>query len=56
MGALLAIPLTLTVKELLPIFTGEPAAVQRSDVAVGVGGVTPTLPDSSSKPSAYADR
>ncbi len=56
MGALLAIPLTLTVKELLPIFTADLAVAQRGDVPVGVGAVTPTLPDASSTPSAYADR
>jgi len=56
MGALLAIPLTLTVKELLPIFVGEPAAGPRGDVPVEVGGITPALPDSSSTPSVYADR
>lgn len=54
MGALLAIPLTLTVKELLPILVGEPASVQPVDVPVGVGPFTPGLPDK--PPSVYADR
>jgi AI-2 transport protein TqsA len=56
MGALLAIPLTLTVKELLPVLTGGPAGDQRGDVPVEVGVITPTLPDAKSTPSIYADR
>ena len=39
MGALLAIPLTLTVKELLPILTGSPPSVQQPDVVVAEGGL-----------------
>jgi predicted PurR-regulated permease PerM len=38
MGALLAIPLTLAVKELYPILMGEPASVQPADVAVVTPG------------------
>jgi len=56
MGALLAIPLTLTVKELLPVLVGEPAAVQPPDVAVSVGPLTQGVPDASSPPSVYRDR
>ena len=57
MGALLAIPLTLTVKELLPIFIGErvaPAAtVQAVDVPVGMQA----LSERGSDPrSMYVDR
>ena len=59
MGALLAIPLTLTVKELMPIFVGERAApapasaVQAAEVPVGIqalsgGGADPR--------SMYVDR
>ena len=40
MGALLAIPLTLTVKELLPILMGESPSVQRPEVVVAEGGLT----------------
>jgi predicted PurR-regulated permease PerM len=54
MGALLAIPLTLTVKELLPIFIGEPPVVPRGDVAVDVGPINQGLPPA--PPSVYADR
>ena len=55
MGALLAIPLTLTVKELLPIFIGErePPPVQAADVPVGMGAVSERLPDPRSM---YVDR
>jgi predicted PurR-regulated permease PerM len=55
MGALLAIPLTLTVKELLPIFTGEPPTVSRGDAPIGVGPLNQDLPDASPGP-VYADR
>lgn len=46
MGALLAIPLTLTVKELLPILMGEtpPPSIPRRDAAVAVPGVTDKSP------------
>jgi len=46
MGALLAIPLTLTVKELLPILTGAtpPPPIPRRDAAVAVPGVTDPSP------------
>ncbi len=59
MGALLAIPLTLTVKELLPIFIGErvapaPAsAVQAVDVPVGMQAVSQRGADPRSM---YVDR
>jgi AI-2 transport protein TqsA len=39
MGALLAIPLTLTVKELLPILLGTAPSVQRADVVVTEQGL-----------------
>jgi predicted PurR-regulated permease PerM len=54
MGALLAIPLTLTVKELMPILVGEPASVQPVDVPVGVGPFNQGLPDE--PPTVYVDR
>jgi hypothetical protein len=54
MGALLAIPLTLTVKELMPILVGGPAPVQAVDVPVGVGPFNQGVPDK--PPSVYADR
>jgi predicted PurR-regulated permease PerM len=45
MGALLAIPLTLTVKELYPILMGEPASVPPADVAVvAQGGLADARP------------
>ena len=45
MGALLAIPLTLTVKELYPILMGEPASVPPGDVAVvAQGGLADARP------------
>jgi len=45
MGALLAIPLTLAVKELYPILMGEPASVQPADVAVvAPGGLADARP------------
>ena len=56
MGALLAIPLTLTVKELLPIFIGErepPAAVQALDVPVGMPAISERAADPRSM---YVDR
>ena len=56
MGALLAIPLTLTVKELLPIFIGErqPPAVQAADVPAGMAAISSErLPDPRSM---YVDR
>jgi AI-2 transport protein TqsA len=57
MGALLAIPLTLTVKELLPIFIGErvaPAAtVQAVDVPVGMQALSERGADPRSM---YVDR
>ena len=58
MGALLAIPLTLTVKELLPIFIGEraapaPAPVQAGDVPVGMQALSERGPDPRSM---YVDR
>ena len=58
MGALLAIPLTLTVKELLPIFIGERAApatapVQAGDVPVGMTGLSASSGDPRSM---YVDR
>ena len=39
MGALLAIPLTLTVKELFPILMGTSPSVQRPDVVVTEQGL-----------------
>jgi AI-2 transport protein TqsA len=56
MGALLAIPLTLTVKELMPIFVGEPPAAQPPDVAVIVAPLPQGVPDASSSKSVFADR
>ena len=57
MGALLAIPLTLTVKELLPIFIGEreppAAAVQAVDVPVGMQAISERGADPRSM---YVDR
>jgi len=57
MGALLAIPLTLTVKELLPIFIGERAApaatVQAVDVPVGMQALSERGADPRSM---YVDR
>jgi len=57
MGALLAIPLTLTVKELLPIFIGERAApapaVQAMDVPVGMQALSEGMSDPRSM---YVDR
>ena len=48
MGALLAIPLTLTVKQILPILTGGPSSLQRGDLAV----TEPRAPDGSPTPVA----
>ena len=55
MGALLAIPLTLTVKELLPIFIGErePPPLQAADVLVDVPAITGRQSDPRSM---YVDR
>ena len=48
MGALLAIPLTLTVKQILPILTGESSSLQRGDLAV----TEPPAPDGTPTPVA----
>lgn len=54
MGALLAIPLTLTVKELMPVLLGEPPSAPSVEVPVGVGPFNQGVPDN--PPSVYADR
>jgi predicted PurR-regulated permease PerM len=56
MGALLAIPLTLTVKELMPIFVGEPPGVQPPDVAITVSPLTQAAPDGGTSKSVFVER